>query len=847
MSTFYTSVDAIGNDILFCGYKDGERVRKRIKYTPTMYLPSDKKTEFKTLDGKYVEPFNPGSIRDTKEFLNNYKDVENFKVYGTRNFVHQFISDGFYKHGVDFDRDLVNVTSLDIEVQSDEGFPKPEEANHPVTAITVKNNIDNQYYVFGNGGWNASESILPEDIVSNVVYKDCKSEANLLKEFLDHWQANYPDVVTGWNSRMFDTVYLVNRIRKVLGNVSTKRLSPWGLVVERQIPLSGGLEVQVFELRGIQQLDFLDCFKKFGYTYGTQENYRLNTIAHVVLGENKLDYSEYGTLHDLYRQNYQLYIDYNIKDVDIVDRLEDKTGLITLAMTIAYKAFVNMTDSFGSVGVWDALLFNELRRRGIVVPPKSDNKKERQIQGAFVKDPYNGMHDWVMSFDLNSLYPHIIMQYNMSPETVINDRHDDIRVDTLLDEVDIDIPADYSMSATGQYFDKTKKGIVPEIIDGLYKERSEIKKQMLDAEQKSQKDKSYEIEKQIVTFNNQQMAIKILMNSLYGALSNEYFRYYDMRVAESITVTGQLTILWAQKTINQYLNKLLKTDNDDYVIAIDTDSLYIRVGDLVKGALKGDTSIEKGVKFLDKAATEKFEPLLAKAYDRLCKYVNGYEQKMVMKREVIADKGIWTGKKHYALNVHNSEGVQYAEPKLKVMGIEVVRSSTPMPCRDMLKQSIGVIMNTDESTTQDFIRECREKFFNLPPEDIAFPRSVSNIEKWVNRDGPQSAIYSKGCPIHVRGALLYNYHINNDEVLKKKYQPIFTGEKIKFVYLSVPNTIHENVFAFQTVIPDELNIKKYVDYDLQFQKAYLEPLKSILDAIGWQAEKQVTLEDFFNV
>lgn len=320
---------------------------------------------------------------------------------------------------------------------------------------------------------------------------------------------------------------------------------------------------------------------------------------------------------------------------------------------------------------------------------------------------------------------------------------------------------------------------------------------------------------------------------------HHHHRHHDIRVAESITVSGQLTILWAQKIINQYLNKLLKTD-EDYVVAIDTDSLYIRVGQLVNKALKDKVTIDKGVKFLDRVATEKFEPLLDKAYVRLCEYMNGYEQKMVMKREVIADKGIWTGKKHYALNVHNSEGVQYAKPKLKIMGIEVVRSSTPMPCRTMLKESINVIMNHDEETTQAYIQECREKFNALPAEDIAFPRSVSDAEKWCNRD----TIYKKGCPIHVRGALLYNHHININK-LEKKYQPIFSGEKIKFLYLKLPNTIHENVFAFQTVIPDELDIRKYVDYELQFNKSFLDPLKTILDAIGWRTEKYVTLEDFF--
>ena len=838
MSTFYTSVDGIGNDILFCGYKNGKRIKERIPYSPTHYVACKGKSEYKTLDGQYVEPINPGSIRECRDFLKQYSEVDNFTVYGNTNYVHAFISDAFQERGIDWKRELINVTTLDIEVQSDQGFPAPEKADFPVTAITLKNNIDNIFYVFGIGKWCAEDSILPAEMLERVKYVDCETESRLLMKFLEHWRSNYPDVITGWNSRLFDTVYLVNRITKVLGKDQAKKLSPWGLMQERFIQRSAR-EEQVFELRGMQQLDFMDCFKKFGYTYGNQENYKLDTIAHVVLGENKIDYSEYGTLHDLHTKNYPLYIDYNIKDVDIVDRLEDKTGLITLSMTIAYKALVNMTDSFGSVGVWDALLYNELRKRNIVVPPKVNNTKERKIEGAFVKDPQNGMHDWVMSFDLNSLYPHIIMQYNMSPETVIDDRYSGVNVDTLLSETDIDIPKDYCMSATGQYFDKTKKGIVPEIIEGLYAERSALKKEMLDAEQRSQDDKSYETERKIVTLNNQQMAIKILMNSLYGALSNEFFRYYDIRVAESITVSGQLTILWAQKTINQYLNKLLKTD-EDYVVAIDTDSLYIRVGQLVNKALKDNVTIDKGVKFLDRVATEKFEPLLDKAYVRLCEYMNGYEQKMVMKREVIADKGIWTGKKHYALNVHNSEGVQYAKPKLKIMGIEVVRSSTPMPCRTMLKDSIAVIMNHDEETTQAYIQECREKFNELPAEDIAFPRSVSDAEKWRNRD----TIYKKGCPIHVRGALLYNHHINTNK-LDKKYQPIFSGEKIKFLYLKLPNTIHENVFAFQTVIPDELNIRKYVDYELQFDKSFLEPLKTILDAIGWRTEKYVTLEDFF--
>ena len=347
-------------------------------------------------------------------------------------------------------------------------------------------------------------------------------------------------------------------------------------------------------------------------------------------------------------------------------------------------------------------------------------------------------------------------------------------------------------------------------------------------------------EREQVICENKQMAIKILMNSLYGALSNEYFRYYDMRVAESITVTGQLTIRWAENTINQYLRKILGTsETEDYVVAIDTDSLYIRTKDLVNKAVGDSLTIEKGVKFLDKVSNEKFEPLFAKAYDELCDHMNGYEQKMVMKREVIADKGIWTGKKHYALNVHNSEGVQYSEPYLKIMGIEVVRSSTPMPCRTMLKDTIRVVMNTDEETTQDYIRQCKNKFFSLPPEDVSFPRGVSDLEKWQDK----SSVYKKGCPIHVRGALLFNHLINTDE-LRNKYEPITSGDKIKFAYLKVPNPVHENVIGFNGKLPSELGIDSFVDYEKQFDKAYLQPLMSILDAINWSPEKQISLEAF---
>lgn len=836
--TFYTDVCRNGNDILFRGYKNGKKVQTKVKYKPTLYVNSDKPSGVVSLHGSPVEPIDFDTMFDAQEFIKRYRDVDNFDIHGNTNWVQQFISDAF-SGTVEFDRDSVNVTSIDIEVQSDQGFPRPEHANHPITAITIRNNIDNVYYVWGLGEWNKDDSIVDH---LDIKYVQCASESNLLYCFLDHWEQNYPDIITGWNSRMFDMVYVVNRISKVLNEDHAARLSPWAGQMRNPLAMRtiemAMATAHVVEIRGIQQLDYMDLFKKFAYSYGTQESYKLDHIASVVLGEKKIDYSEYGSLNELYKQDHQKFIDYNIKDVEIVDRLEDKMSLVTLCMTIAYKGHVNYADAFGSVAVWDALIYNQLRERNIICPPKRGNTKLRKIEGAYVKDPDVGMHDWVMSFDLNSLYPHIIMQYNMSPETVVNGCHtfDGHPVDSLLKEVPVNIPQDYAMCGSGQYFDKRKKGLFPQLVEELYDERKTYKKEMLQTQQIIQDQGStYELERKVTTLDNKQMAVKILMNSLYGAMSNEHFRYYDIRIAEGITMSGQLTIRWAEKNLNNFMNKVLSTQDKDYVIAIDTDSLYIRMGPLIDRVKPNDP-----VKFLDEAAIHKIEPMLDKAYGRMKEYLSAYDQKMKMAREVIASKGVWTGKKHYVLNVHDNEGVRYKEPKLKMMGIEAVRSSTPQVCRNMFKDTLKVVLEQDEPAVQAYIRELRTRFGQFAVEDIAFPRSVNRLNHY--SDG--SSIYKKGAPIQVRGALTYNHYVD-EHGLGNKYEKIHSGEKIKFCYLKTPNRVKENVIAFATVLPDEFGIREVVDYDTQFSKAYLEPFKTILDAIGWEVEPRATLEDFF--
>ena len=647
-------------------------------------------------------------------------------------------------------------------------------------------------------------------------------------------------MVTGWNIQLFDIPYICKRLNRVLGEKLMKRFSNWGLVTEGEIYVQGRKHV-TFDVGGLTQLDYLDLYKKF--TYKAQESYRLDYIAEVELGQKKLDHSEFDTFKDFYTHGWQKFIEYNIVDVELVDRLEDKMKLIELALTMAYDAKVNYADVFYQVRMWDNIIYNYLKKRDIVIPPKNRSTKNEKYAGAYVKEPIPGKYDWVVSFDLNSLYPHLIMQYNISPETLLDERHPTASVDRILaEEINFELYKDNAVCPNGAMYRKDVRGFLPELMDKMYGDRVIFKKKMIQAKKEYEKTPTKTLEKEIARCNNIQMAKKISLNSAYGAIGNQYFRYYQLANAEAITLSGQVSIRWIEQKMNDYLNKLLQTTEEDYVIASDTDSIYLNLGPLVNkffGAKSSDKAAV--VSLLNKICEEKFEPYIDQCYQNLATYVSAYDQKMQMKRENIADRGIWTAKKRYILNVWDSEGVRYEDAKLKMMGIEAVKSSTPAPCRKMIKDALKLMMNGTEEDVIDFIDKSREEFKKLPPEQISFPRSVSDVVKYKSH----SDIYIKGTPIHCRGALLYNHYILKNK-LDNKYSLIQNGEKIKFCYLKKPNSIHENVISFIQDFPKELDIDKYIDYDLQFEKSFVEPLKAILDAIGWNVEKTVNLELFFS-
>ena len=828
---FYTNIQLIGNQFLIRGYENGKHITHREEWKPTLFVPSKRKTKYKTLEGESVEPIQPGFVRDCREFYKKYDEVENFKIYGNDRYVYQYISEKYPEDHINFDIKKIRLVTIDIEVAAESGFPDVENVAEELLLISLQDYATKKVTTFG------SRPFVNKNPNVNYIY--CQNESILLSSFLAYWRKNLPEVITGWNSQMYDIPYLAGRINRILGVKSMKDLSPWGLVSQGEIYISGRKNI-TYDIGGVTQLDYLDLYKRFTYT--NQESYRLDYIANYELGEKKLDHNEYDTFREFYTKDWDKFVRYNIKDVQLVDRMEDKLKLIELAITMAFDAKVNFIDIHYQVRMWDTIIYNYLKEKNIVIPPKKRTSKSEKYAGAYVKEPKPGKYDWVVSFDLNSLYPHLIMQYNISPETLKDVKHPTATVDRILqEEIDFQLHKDSAVCANGAMYRKDVRGFLPEIMEKIYTERTIYKKKMLAAKQKYEDTKDPKLVKDIATFNNIQMARKIQLNSAYGAIGNEYFRYYKLENAEAITLSGQVSIRWIEDRMNNYLNKILKTKDEDYVIAVDTDSIYLHLGPLVEVIYKErEKNVESIVTFLNKICDVEFEKYISGSYEKLASYVNAYEQKMIMKRENIADRGIWTAKKRYILNVWDSEGVRYAEPKLKMMGIEAVKSSTPAPCRQMIKDVLKLIMTKTEDDVIDFIDQCRTKFSSLPPEEISFPRTVSNVKKYRS----VNAIYEKGTPIHARGALLFNHYVKKNQ-LTQKYSLINNGEKIKFCYLKRPNPIQENVISFIQQFPEELNLDKYIDYDLQFEKSFLEPLKIILQSIGWESERRVNLESFF--
>ncbi len=825
---FYTSVTRHSSKILHRGYENGKQFKEAVQYRPFVFMPSkDKNTKYQTLNGTPVEEKRFDSLWEQSQWMKQYKDVEGFNYYGSTNSITTFIYENY--HGeVKFDTSLIRVAIIDIECDGlINGDDFIETAPSAITTISLK--IGNKIIAFGLKDFKAP---------NHVKYFKCKDEQTMLKTFLTIWEGIKPDVVSGWNIVGFDIPYLISRIRRLFNEEEINRLSPWNKVNRREFFDRYSMKV-TYEIEGIAILDYLDLYKKFTLqVHGQLESYSLNYVCYFELGENKIDYSEFGSLPELYEKNFQRYMEYNIHDVQLIQNLDDKLKFFDLVYEVAYIAKCNYQDVLKTIPVWESLIHAYLMDRRIVVPIRKQVSETMTIPGGFVKEPILGLHEWVVSFDVASLYPHLIMQYNLSPETLLGKKPIPT-IERLLDGANLDTDG-HSVAATGCHYTRDKAGFLPILMREIFDRRSIFKKEMLAAQKLDEKSPSEETKKQVASLKAKQQAYKILANSGYGALCNIYFTFFSYDLAMSITLGGQLSIKWVAKEVNAYLNKVLNTENRDYIVAIDTDSIYVTLGDLVRKAMPGVKDKTMITNFLDEYSEKKIQKVIDKAFLDLATKMNAFDPCLKMKRESIAIKGIWTGKKRYVLNVFDNEGVRYKEPKLKFTGLEVVRSSVPEICRDALKEAINIIMNQGNDELIKYIDDFKKKYKKMNFYEVSCPTGMNGINEYYD----SVHLVKPKCPIHVRGAIIYNEWVKNNN-FQNKYPLIKEGEKIKYCYLKLPNRLKSDVVAISTQMPEEMELPKYIDYETQFEKKFMKPLESILGKINWQSERINTLDELF--
>ena len=825
---FYKNCVEYKGKLFVRGIHEGQEFQEKIDFQPTFFTLTNKESKHTNLQGQYLHPTQFDSIAKAREFRKSY-DNSNSPIYGMERFAYQYIANE-YKDDIDWQKDKIKIFTIDIETSCEEGFPDVDNPVEELLCLTVKNQTNKQIITWGTGDFKTDRE--------DVTYVRCNSEKELIKEFMSFWMKNYPDIITGWNCKFFDIPYLLGRISRLTDNKVIRKLSPWGLVEQKEIIVRGRPKT-IFSIMGIAMLDYIDLYQKFIPV--SQESYKLDYIGKVELGIGK-DEMPYETFREWYTKDFQSFVDYNIQDVEIVDRLEDKLKLIELILTMAYEAKVNYDDVFSQVRVWDVLIYNYLRKEHIVVPEKSEQVKDTKYDGAYVKEPMTGMHDWIVSFDINSLYPHLIMQYNISPEKIVGMNPEGTSVNKLLSrKLNLEHlkDKDVCMAPNGATFKRDNAGFLPRLLDKMYQDRVVYKDKMMKAKKLYQETKDDKYKNEIARCHNIQWAKKIALNSAYGAIGNQYFRYYDVRQATAITSSGQLVIRHIETEVNKYMNKILQTENVDYIVASDTDSIYLKLDSLVEKTCQ-DKTIDQKVNFIDKVAQQKIEPFIEKCFNDLSDYTNAFEQRMVMKREVIADKAIWTAKKRYMLHVLDDEGIRLTKPKMKIMGIEAVKSSTPEVCRGKIKEAIDMMMTKDNDTLIKFVADFREEFNQMTPEQISFPRSCNNLKKYRS----SKDIFVKGTPIHVKGALIYNQKIKEHKI-DHIYPAIQEGDKIKFIKLKSRNPFKNDVISYITKLPREFELNEYIDRDIMFEKTFITPLSFILESIGWDVEKKASLEAFF--
>jgi DNA polymerase elongation subunit (family B) len=831
---FYTACAIKGNKILVRGYKDGVRFTDSVSFKPSLFIKSDKETKYKTLNGIGVKRMVFDTLYDCREFLKQYEDLNDSPIYGNTDFVTQYLLET-YESEVVYDLSQIKIAYFDIETETEGGFPDLRNPNEKINIIGVR--ISGVNYAITE---------------KQVSIPNCKlilvsSEKELIQKFFELLRKEDIDVLTGWNVKLFDIPYIIGRARLFFDDKEIQSWLPFNLMKERETNI-GGTDYRLFEFPGYTTLDYMDLYKKFSGT--SQESYALNFIAKAELDEQKLDYAEYGSLREFYTKDFQRFAEYNIQDVELVEKLDNKLRLIDLAISIAYEAKIPFDVVFFATRIWGTICCDYLLRKDIIPPIQTSYAKDDQFVGAYVKDVAPGLYKNVVSFDATSLYPSIIMGWNISPETCIK-KDASLSADDFLRSKKKQIPSlveeaskqNACLSCNGSMFTNNIRGFIPILIERTFNQRKEAKNKMLELEKEYEHSKDANLLPRIAALKIRQSVKKILANSLYGCLGNPAFIYSSPELATAVTVTGQVIIRTAENCMNGYIRHLTKDNYKDYVLAVDTDSVYLNLDDIIT-QIQQKTQITDITDFVDKICEQKIQPELKKEMDLLTKTLNCSENKIFFKREAIASAGMFIAKKRYALLVQDLEGIRFEEPKLKIMGLETARSSTPAIVRKKLKDCIKIILTKTPEELRQYVNEFYDEFMILPISDVAAPRGVKGINKYSDN----TKIYQTGTPIATKAALLYNSYSKKIGI-DKQYAAIKENDKMKFVFVKIPNPYgmagKDAVMGFINSPPKEFNLEKYIDRKKQFEKTFGEPLDNILQAINWKLNAEVSLESFF--
>lgn len=871
----YTSAISMGNRILFRGREGKVLSQREIKsgeYGPRMWTEdqsgewTDVRNEVKLKERRF------DSIASWRQCMKTYKGVSNIKLYGLERPEYQWIQEQFSRDAV-IDYADVRIAIIDLEVNSSNGFPLPELAAEPITACTIYDSHDDTYYTWSTAQWDREKSELEPQLADRVKYIFCKSEAAMIALVLNWWVSNCPDVISGWNSDGFDCMYLYNRIIIIgdqmngKGEELAQRLSPWNKVNKRTFTNRFGKEQDEVEFLGINHLDYEQLYIK--HTLKMRDSYKLNNIAFIELNDTKLNYDEAKNLHTLYAVNPQKFVDYNIKDVDIVVRLNKKLKLFELVIDMAVVSGVNFKDTFSPVKMWDVMVYDYLIGQKTAIPMGrntdwSDGTYEwdgGKFEGAFVKEPKRGLFGWMLSFDYTSLYPSIMRQWNFGVDTIVNHvegplaQYSEMQlVEKYLEdgpelkEIQKELQkAGLCLAMNGTFYRVDNESFMNVLMRKLFLKRKETKGRMQVAQRaqvglKSSDPKYKEYQSIINSTSTREQALKILLNSGYGATGNQYFRFFDVRVAEAVTITGRMVTQWIERELNKLFAKILKeTNNASFVNYIDTDSVYLDVSKFVASFVKasGKTSDNDIADFLDDFAKKLRVALIDPQNERLRALTNCREQLLDLKRESIGSAAFWKSKKLYAMRIVDSEGVR--KTKMKVMGLEAVKSTTAPMIRKALMKCYEIILESgDNAKLIQSIDAFHDEYSAAPLEDIAKGSSVTDLGKYSDSSG--NAI--KGAPQQVKAALIYN-------LMKSRYDStcnlddIRDGDKIKILKLRLPNPLKSDVIGYNDYFPRGIVDEKYIDRERMFEDGFLSPMRDVCGTFGWNVENMNDLTSFF--